>query len=165
MAELYLAERKVARIRDNWPAILERVANGERLGAIAEWLGDVSRWNIQRYIRITLNAQAEYDAALEDSAEVLIEDMCATISSEDKALDSRARRVKADYLYKLAAARAPNRYSERRQIDMRVQALDMSDALREAQRRLQQREQALLGKDVTQAGVTLGSVAQLAELL
>ena len=156
-----LSAELTARFATLWPAILDQVAAGETLRSISDEHG-VSVVSLLRYARSTPALRAELDDAMEISADVLVDGFDAIITA---ASDHRRARVLAEYRWKVAVSRNPGRYSERRQVDMRVQALDMSAVLAEAQRRLEAREQARIEYDVTPARPALVMTAIVADLL
>ena len=156
-----LSPELTARFATLWPDILDQVAAGETLRVIGQEHG-VSVVSLLRYARSTGALRAELDEAMEIGADVLVDDLDTIING---ATDHRRARVLAEYRWKVAVSRNPGRYSERRQVDMRIQALDMSAVLAEAQRRLEAREQARLERDVTPAPLTLPAAAILAGML
>jgi len=131
-----MTPQTVARIEAVWQELLGRVQAGEALRDACPALG-IDRTDVWRYRRANKTAAVELHAAMEDGADSLVDDLDATIIST---ADPRVARVRAEFIWRRAAARNPDRYADRQRVDVRAVSLDLSTIINEAQRRLAVRE-------------------------
>lgn len=117
-----------------WQDILDAVAQCTlTLEAAALVHAGLGVRSVQRYARETPGARAELDAALLDGAELMVARIPEIIL---RTPDARRARVLAEYTYKIAASRDPQRFGERSRVDLNVRTVDLTSIIKDANARL-----------------------------
>lgn len=135
MADRQVSAETRAMIEAVWPEIVDAVATCElTLEKAAIQLAGVGVRSVQRYALQTKGARAELDQALKDGADVMVDRIPELIMTTP---DARRARVLAEYYYKIAASRCPERYGQRSAIDLTMRSIDVTQTLIAAQARLE----------------------------
>jgi hypothetical protein len=118
----------------DYQAILDRVRAGELTGNIASQIGIG-----KGALRYRLSKLPDYNAAIAEQAEALVESAVAEMFDPDLAADTsiiaRAR-ARVDTAFKWAAARDPSKWAPRSQVtNVNIDAGDLGERLRRARSR------------------------------
>jgi hypothetical protein len=153
-----------AAIERVWPEILDAVATCElTLEGAALKLAKVGVRSVQRYARETPGARKELDDALLDGAELSVARIPQMVMEMP---DARRARVLAEYLWKIAASRDPQRFGQSARMQLDVRTVDLTRIIQDANARLAaSRPPALIehatGELVPEAGAgTLGAILE-----
>lgn len=140
-------------IRARWPELIAALRDGAGIKASCERLG-FTRTALYDFRAKYPEARAEVERALEAGADSVVDDLDATICNTG---DHRLARVRAEFLWRMAAARNPERYADRQRIEHKHVSLDLNAIILEAQRRIELRNARRI-IDVTPAPLALADL-------
>jgi len=170
MATNISAETRAA-IRAAWPDFLARVAAGELIKDACTAHG-FSVGEMRVYRTSEPGAQAQWDAAREESADAFVEEaMEVARTSNSTQVQAADARTRIDTLKWAARVRNPRAYSDKQTIDMNVRTVDLTRVIADARKRLEASrviEGAVIRPAVahrTEPHITSESVPALSDLL
>lgn len=141
MPETRISSDTVKRLDAAWPALLDKVAEGEQIGKAIESMG-FTRDVVRCYWSLFPERKRLWDVAKESSADALADQALETAS--DRTLDPAFARVRIDLLKWLAAKRNPRLYNDKQTIDLNVKTVDLTAVIQDANRRLAHAQQGRL---------------------
>jgi hypothetical protein len=145
MADL-LSDEVRARIVAAWPDMLASIAAGELVMTALAAHG-LNRKQVSRYILSNPAARQEWEEARETSADAFMDEaMTEARRDVDKELAQHVR-TRIDTLKWAARIRNPRLYSDKSQVDVNVKTVDLTAIIRDAQARLEARQNRMI--DVT----------------
>jgi hypothetical protein len=131
------------RLLKAWPQFIVRLAAGDLVRDILKDY-DVSRGVLYGYLAANPAAKREWDMAREASADSLYDEAMDNARADvDKELAQHVR-TRIDTLKWAARIRNPRLYSDKSQVDVNVKTVDLTSIIRDAQARLEARQQGRL---------------------
>lgn len=148
-----ISEQTRAQIRQSWPDILGRLAAGE---LVKDARAPFSEQEMRCYRTTEPQAQTEWDAARESSADAFMDEAMEIARTEGKpilndkgevvigrdgkpliiAADAALARMRVDTLKWAARIRNPRLYGDKAQLDVNVRTVDLTRIISEANARL-----------------------------
>lgn len=125
----------MAQVNTRWSDILNAVREGISLRDVCTALA-IPRAAVWQYRIENPKAAGELRDAWHIGADALVDDLDRTILTTP---DARLARVRAEFIWKRAAASNPDRYADRQRHDHRVVTFALRDVLEAAQARLDAR--------------------------
>lgn len=138
MPDTRISSDTVKRLDAAWPALLDKVAEGEPIGKSIRAAGFTPD-TVRCYWGMFPERRRAWDLAKEQSADALADQALDTANDRD--LDPQHARVKIDTLKWLAAKRNPRLYNDKQTIDLNVKTVDLTAVIQDANRRLQAAQQ------------------------
>ena len=151
-----------AKIAAVWPLLCERVAATRTLAQIEKEFG-ISRWQIKAYRENVPGARQEWADARRESAQSYLDQLQEVTNNPD--IEPRRARVMIDSLRFLIERLDPDTFSPRTRAEITHKVIDLNQAIRDANARLEHARSKSLPRDVTAEGMTLGAITLPAELI
>lgn len=134
---------------ETWPAILERIANGQSLASVLRGPGMPSYALAKKHLREVPGLREAYEQAIEDRAALLVEELIDLADTPiPEGLDPASRsawvqhlRVRLDARKWIASKILWKVYGDRLNVAVGPAPVDLSAAMEEAQKRLEDMRQ------------------------